>query len=1409
MKLKSKKTLLWTLAALVVLSIPAVYLGGRLILRQRIRGWRDEGLAAAKAGDHERAATLLVRYLQRRSSDPQTMKVYIDERRQAELPNGQHLAEVMGAIKVLLGQLSPNDPELPRYRKELLELYVKFGRRPEALDLANAILKKDPKDLLALELRTETLIQMGQDQQALDAADAWAKHAPDDLKMHMARATARIRLRHPVSAILTEAKQLREKYPNDPRFEFFQGYAHIASRAQLTRRKEVEVAFVEGAGWLRAAAKHPGLKEDFVEILVEQFDRLGMSADSASVLEAQVKAGASAKMQHALASRLWERGQWARVTEVLKDLDPANANSDATLVAFKAIALANTGNKPQSDATREALSRRNQAAARAWTLLLRRIVDAASVDDKQLEIECRSALVSDPRNSYLNYYLGDALARLSESEKAIGQFERAAFLNSTWSVPTARLIDALIQTGKLERAKEIVAGIMQGGQWAGNAGVSADLAVLAARAFAADASTGGELDGLLQYVTEIQTQLPGNDQTALLRIQLLAQKGDKDRALGDARAALARTPPAAESLLLNIASVSRNFGLNLESECFAASEKAHGPTAALAYSKAIDHLLAGDAAAGLKDFDEVASRSGKSGERDFQFGRARYLDFSGNPEAKAAWIALADKHADNLQIQRAAVMAASTRSDRAFLDRAIERIKNLTVGQTKNDTGITWRLDRARALIQSGRSSADYEQASVDLNEIIKLNPQLPEPRALLARALVKMNRVGGAIEQLTEAAKLDPFSVPIALDLASLLQASGDFDRAARELERVEPQLRTPAQRRQAAIVLAQMGSQEKAVKMLEQIDPAKGQDASGDGAQSLLLAWMYRRNGQFDKAEEVVKKLVKKPDVARIQFAASLYAVQGKTAQAEQALASLDSLKLEPGIKEMIWGSYRLQTANVAEATKLYAKATELAPKNGAAWRILASIQIGTGQHAEAMATIQNGLAKTEGDSAIKSISENAALLTQSAADETLRPVVLRYIANPQDGGPSLELLRIVGESRPTGDMERFAAQIQQFVERNPAFLPGHVQLMKCYAQMGRPREALGVAQRTMSAFPNSPEPAKVAVQLCATTGNWSEMLSAAQAWKRRSPQESLAADLSIARALIGQGQFDSAAKQLQSYLPQAEADPERWGDVLVHHGIADANAGRAQAVADRLWPLVSKSASGRVRWMMVAQELTDTKTAAAWLDRIAPSIPADAYLERVTLAEAYDRLGRRAGSSPELIKKATEQFAQIAADPKAPTIAILGAAVQAERTGDLAAAETLYRRVLQADPNVWIAKNNLAMVITRRGGDTAEAARLAGEAAQAQPAQATVRDTLAQVQAKAGQPKSAANTLVTAVKLEPDNPVWRVRLARYLLDAGDLTEASRTVAAIDDRRLDISNLSPSVRQQLDGVRKQIRGK
>jgi hypothetical protein len=86
--------------------------------------------------------------------------------------------------------------------------------------------------------------------------------------------------------------------------------------------------------------------------------------------------------------------------------------------------------------------------------------------------------------------------------------------------------------------------------------------------------------------------------------------------------------------------------------------------------------------------------------------------------------------------------------------------------------------------------------------------------------------------------------------------------------------------------------------------------------------------------------------------------------------------------------------------------------------------------------------------------------------------------------------------------------------------------------------------------------------------------------------------------------------------------------------------------------------------------------------------------------------------------------------------------------------------------------------------------------------------VRDTLAFAQSKAGDLRAAAETAAIAVRLEPDTAKWRIRLAHYLLEGGNALEAAKAVRAIDDRRLDTGSLPPAVREQLDGVRREVRG-
>src|SRR5947207_2451236 len=153
MKKSRKKTWILLLAALLAFTLIGGYFGGKYVLRVRVQRWREQGIAASKAGDHARAADLLVRYLQRRGAyDAEALDYYIRSREAAEMPNGQHLAETVAAIRLMLGQ----HPERVDQQLHLLQLYDKLDNRPEALDVANALLsnaamKKKPADVRVLQ----------------------------------------------------------------------------------------------------------------------------------------------------------------------------------------------------------------------------------------------------------------------------------------------------------------------------------------------------------------------------------------------------------------------------------------------------------------------------------------------------------------------------------------------------------------------------------------------------------------------------------------------------------------------------------------------------------------------------------------------------------------------------------------------------------------------------------------------------------------------------------------------------------------------------------------------------------------------------------------------------------------------------------------------------------------------------------------------------------------------------------------------------------------------------------------------------------------------------------------------------------------------------------------------------------
>lgn len=1375
-KLK-RRLAIFALLFLVVCGAGA-YGGYRYMLKLRVAGWRSDGITAAQAGDHARAAELLGQYLQRVPQDVEALTFYIPAREAAELPNGQHLGYTVAALKILLGL----EPDRIDDRRHLLELYVRLDNRPETIDTANTILTAHPGDLRALAVKTDFLERIDQPREAFEVAKQWCNRDPKNINAHISRLQLRDRLGHLDAEIVSDADALRTTHPDDPGFMLLQGiaYALAGNDKQATE-------------WFKTVARQEGLSTELAIILVQQFDKLYLTEDSLAVLEQQVNRGAGAEIRHLLARRHWQLGKWNECLALLGDIDPASITDDATLAAFKAIALSNLGRNAESDACRAGLAGRGAAAAKAWTLILRQVIDAAPVDDKQLIADCKSALSIDPENPYLWSYLGDAYARMGETDLAIQAWRVATPRALTWSVPAVRLVDALVQKGRPDQAAALAHSVYRRTS-------SAAAIISLARAYATNLETGGmgRAEDLMQLVSQVQEQLPGEEQTLLIQIHLTAQQGRKPEAVKLTHDAIDREPAHSEPFLLAVATLSLKHDFGLTDAAYDRSEKAHGLTAGVAYARAISLAIAQKAGDGLKQFDAAAQRSGKSGAVAWRLARARYLDITLDPAAKSEWTSLVAAFPDNLDVQNAAVAARAVRGDWECTGAALANLEKL-VGKT----GLAWRLARARLLIDSPRTDADIEEGSILLNEVIRQYPKLPEPRVLLARALVQLKRLDAAIEHLSVAVREDPSSVPTSLQLAALLQSRGDFDRVRQVLDRVTPDVRTPEQRRQAALLLAQQGQSDKAIELLTTRPSVDVPNAAPQPNQELLVAILHRRQREFAKAEQIVSKLLaEKPDVPGVQFAASLFLAQGRTDDAEKALALLDKLKLEPGIRQLVWGSYRAEAGDIAGATKHYRAAVDEFRENSAAWRVLAACHVISGKSQDLVATIGEAATAMPQDAHLAKLQRHSALLSESVGDPEVRPLIVAVLRDPTDADVSFELLRLLGESRKDGDYERLIGRLTQLIERHPGHLSSQMQLVQCYWSLGKTTAALAAVRHAMSTFPSAAEPARVAVGLCQMANRPQEMAVAAQAWKMRSSGDPMAADTALVRAHIMQGLNDAALGGLAPYLPAAKADPDRHADVLTTCAVAMVKLKMRPAANELLWPLTSRSAEWRMRWMQVGLEVPDPLAAAEWLDRVATNIPADAVADRVALYESYDRLARRGGDQ-KLIRRAWDGLREMAANPQAPLQVLMAAAMQAERAGDFAAAESLYHRTLAVDPNIWQAQNNLAMLILTRGGNVEQARALALAATKLQPRQASAYDTLALSHAKAGDLRSAATAMRSAIRTQPDNAQWHIQLAQYLLDSGDVGEAGKALNTIDNARLDLQRLPPDLRRRLDGIR------
>jgi Flp pilus assembly protein TadD len=120
-------------------------------------------------------------------------------------------------------------------------------------------------------------------------------------------------------------------------------------------------------------------------------------------------------------------------------------------------------------------------------------------------------------------------------------------------------------------------------------------------------------------------------------------------------------------------------------------------------------------------------------------------------------------------------------------------------------------------------------------------------------------------------------------------------------------------------------------------------------------------------------------------------------------------------------------------------------------------------------------------------------------------------------------------------------------------------------------------------------------------------------------------------------------------------------------------------------------------------------------------------------------------------------------------------MGLATAYESTGRYGEAKAKYQRVLELQPNLPAAANNLAWLIaSEENGDLGEALRLAMQAKQAMPDQPNITDTLGWVHYKRNSYPLAITQFRQALEARPEDPVIRYHLALALYANGEKEEA-----------------------------------
>jgi tetratricopeptide (TPR) repeat protein len=255
-----------------------------------------------------------------------------------------------------------------------------------------------------------------------------------------------------------------------------------------------------------------------------------------------------------------------------------------------------------------------------------------------------------------------------------------------------------------------------------------------------------------------------------------------------------------------------------------------------------------------------------------------------------------------------------------------------------------------------------YEQAITNWRKAVEINPKIPEIHNNIALALLGLGKHEEAIKELQRDIQISPRSEFSYFMLGQVYLQQKEYEKARESYEKaiaIRPDYTNAYYG--LFTVCTRLKQRDKAQKYMTIFRKLKAEEMKnlkvsneafsdlvnmrkGAAETYMYIAQMYRKNGNIQRAEELLKKatILDPENIIYLDKLASLYQINGRVPDALKLYEKISEIEPQNLLCYLNIGILFSRLQKVNDAEKAFLKAIEVSPKNSIGYRELAQLYL-----------------------------------------------------------------------------------------------------------------------------------------------------------------------------------------------------------------------------------------------------------------------------------------------------------------------------------------------------------------------------------------------------------------------------------------------------------------------------------